>query len=56
MSPLPVSQSDTQKVHSSLFFKWSLILLVPIYTSADPYLDFTQANNSDNKKRKAGKR
>lgn len=27
-------------------FKWSLILLVPIYTSTDPYLDFTQPNNS----------
>lgn len=53
MSLLPVSQSDTQCPLIPLF-KQSLVLLLPIYTSADPYLDFTQAGNSDDRKKKAG--
>lgn len=55
--PLPVSHSDTH-THSPLIspFKWSLILLAPIYTLTDPYLDFTQTSSRDDRKRKAGDR
>lgn len=34
-------------------FERSLILLAPVYTSTDPYLDLTQTNRRDDRRRKA---